>query len=155
MWENSDDEVVDDYCEHDLSTISSSTLQVLQFIVLFLLSWQAIFRIPNVAIDLAFKFFNVLLVKLSGYLGSTKLNELVAIFPNTLLKAQKLQSIERDDYQTLIVCPKCCCTYEHEDCLTMKNRCGRITNCTFVPFPKHSQSRMRQACGTPLLKTII
>ena len=132
--------------------VSSTALQLLRFIVLFILSWQAIFRIPNVAINTAFKFFYILLHELSDYTRSDNLRELAEVFPNTLLKAQAFQSIRRDDYKKLIVCPECYCTYDYDDCLSRGNR--SITTCSFVRFPKHPQARMRKPCCSPLLKTV-
>lgn len=133
--------------------MDASAIKLVHFIILFVLSWQAIFKIPNIAISVVLKFLNILLCKFSEYLKSPKLKEISAIFPETLLKAQRFQSVVRDDYKMLIVCPTCYCTYEYEDCLSKKNG-GNITSCTFVRFPKHSQARMRERCGTPLLKTV-
>ena len=152
MWDEDDeDDEVDNDEEINVITLSSSAQQVLKFIVLFILSWQAIFRIPNVAIDLVLKFFNILLHKLHDYTGSAKLRDIADVFPSTLLKAQTFQSIMRDNYVKFIVCPKCYCTYHHDDCFASQNS---LTKCSFVRFPKHSQSRMRNPCGVSLLKTI-
>ncbi|SMN01766.1 hypothetical protein SPONN_25 [uncultured Candidatus Thioglobus sp.] len=129
------------------------SLCLLQFIVLFLLSWQAIFRIPNVALDVAFKFFSILLNKLSEFCG-TNLRAVAAFFPETLLKAYQFQHIVRDNYQQLIVCSECYSTYEYTDCLSKENPARNIRFCSFVRFPKHPQARMRIPCGNALLKTI-
>ena len=153
IWDDSDDDMMDipgnDNSEQD--TASANTIsKILQLIVLFLLSWQTIFKIPNAAITLMLKFFHILLSKLYEYTRAPKIKEIVDVFPTSLLQAQRFQSVLHDDYETLIVCPKCYCTYEHDDCLSRNSR-NNITTCT---FPKHSQSRMRIPCGTPLLKPI-
>ena len=75
VWDCSDEE--DEYSctntneysctsnEHqDTSQRISSTHSLIKFVVIFLLSWQAIFRISNIAVDVLFKFIGVLLVNL-------------------------------------------------------------------------------------------
>lgn len=49
-----------------------------------------------------------------------------------------------------MVCPDCYSTYDYDDCLAQNKR----ATCSFVRFPRHSQSRMRKKCGSSLLKTI-
>ena len=114
------------------------------------LTWQAIFRISNMAMDIVFKFVSILLHKLSEFAESTKLKLLAEAFPNTMLKAHTLHAINRDNYQQLIVCEKCNSTYEYSDCL---NNATNAT-CSFIRFPRHPQARMRTPCGTLLLKNV-
>lgn len=154
VWEVSDDDEDDPQQSPDTLTISSSSLQILRFIVLFLLSWQAIFRMPNVALDIAFKFFSILLNKISVLCGTVNLKEIATFFPDTLTKANKFQCILRDNYQRLIVCSKCYSTYEFNDCLSKENAAGNIKSCSFIRFPRHPQARMRVPCANALLKTI-
>lgn len=134
--------------------MNPTSLHLLRFIVLFLLSWQAVFRIPNAALDVAFKFFSILLIKLSEFCGSVNLRVVADSFPETLLKAHQFQHIMHDDFQQLVVCSKCYSTYEHSDCLSKVNPARNIKACSFVRFPKHPQARMRIPCGNALLKTI-
>ncbi len=156
MWETDDCEDDDSNAKQspDISTISLSSLQLLRFTVLFLLSWQAIFRLPNIALDIAFKFFSIFLNKLSDISGTVGLKEVASFFPETLMKAHKFQCITRDNYKKLIVCSKCFSTYEYEDCLSKQNAANNIKSCSFVRFPRHPQARMRLSCGNSLLKSI-
>jgi hypothetical protein len=48
--------------------------------VLFLLSWQAIFRLSNIALDIAFKFFAIFLNKLYELSGAASLKEIALFF---------------------------------------------------------------------------
>ena len=86
--------------------MSPASLVLLKFIVIFLLSWQAIFRISNIAIDIVFKFIAILLHKLSGLFESDKLRLLAETFPTTMLKAHAFQAINREKYRLLVVCKK-------------------------------------------------
>ena len=120
------------------------------FVCAFLLSWQAIFRLPDAAIEVIFKFFSLFLYKLSEIMGSEDLKALYNWFPSNLKHAQKLRGIVRDDYQKIVVCKSCYSTYHYSDCV----RSNGIINCTFVRYPKHSQKRMRSPCQTPLMKKV-
>ena len=83
--------------------------------VLFLLGWQATFRIPNLANDVAFKFMSTLLTMLSKFSDNARIGELATVFPESLLKAHKFEDILRDNWQKMIVCSKCYSTYEYDD----------------------------------------
>jgi hypothetical protein len=124
--------------------------KLIGFVCAFLLSWQAVFRLPDAAIEVIFKFLNLFLCKLGEITGSEDLKILHDWFPNNLKRAKKLQGICRDNYQKLIVCRTCYSTYQYSDCV---GRNG-ISKCTFVRFPKHSQKRMRAPCLTPLMKKV-
>lgn len=63
-----------------MAVVSPMAIPILQFIVLFLLSWQVIFRISNVAMNTALKFFSILLRKLSDFIDSDKLGELALTY---------------------------------------------------------------------------
>ena len=76
MWDCSDDDDEDDDERSDTIMLNESKLKILRFIVTFMLSWQAIFRIPNVAVNLLFKLVSIVLFKLSDL---TQFNELVEI----------------------------------------------------------------------------
>ena len=48
-------------------------------------------------------------------------------------EAHKLLQLDRDDFQTLVVCPKCDTTYKKQDCLNGT----RIKLCSYVEFFLH------------------
>lgn len=124
--------------------------KLISYICSFLLSWQAIFRIPDVAIGVILKFFRILFLKLSEITKSEDLQLLHRLFPENLNHARKLQDINRDDYEKFVVCSRCHSTYNYSDCVGKDG----INKCTFVPFPRHKQKRMRTPCNHLLMKTI-
>ena len=79
--------------------MTTASLILLKFMVIFLLTWQAIFRISNMAMDIVFKLTSILLHKLGDFAESAKLKLLAEAFPNTMLKAHMLHAINRDNYQ--------------------------------------------------------
>lgn len=90
------------------------------------------------------------LFKVSEITGFRKMRDMYELFPDTILKAQIMQSIKRDGFQKLIVCPECHSTYEEADCVGGRE----IPKCSYVRFPRHPQQRMRKQCGQLLLKSI-
>ena len=134
--------------------LTPASLILLRFMVIFLLSWQAIFRISNVAIDIAFRFIAILLHKLRDLVESNKLRLLAETFPTTMLKAHAFQAISRGKYQLLVVCRKCHSTYEYDTCLKTSVDKRSTATCSFVRYPRHPQTRLRAPCGTPLMKQV-
>lgn len=159
IWVGSDGEDEESNEPNDESTASQQgltppSLVLLRFMVIFLLSWQALFRIPNIAIDFAFKFISILLHKLSDLVESNKLRLLAETFPTTVLKAHTFQGISREKYQLLVVCRKCHSTYDYNTCLKTSVDQRNIATCSFVRYPRHPQARLRTPCGTSLLKKV-
>ena len=134
-----------------LQSDSASKMQKLVgFICMFLLSWQAVFRIPDGALNVMFKFLSLLFLKLGDITGSVDMKTLSQHFPSSLMLARKVQSGDSANFSKLIVCQKCSTTYRYEDCLERNG----IKKCTYVRFPRHPQKRMRVPCNSPLLKLI-
>ena len=141
--------------DHEMDPIS---IIIIRFVVIFMLSCQAIFRISNIAVEVLFKFISMFLQKLSDFCESAKLklladafsNTMQDAFSNTMQKAQKLHSINCDDYEQLVVCQKCSSNCEYSEL----NRNQGIVTCGFIRFPRHSQARMWKPCGVPLMKSV-
>ena len=96
----------------------TSFSKVITLICIFLFSWQSIFRIPDIAINTLFKFFNVVLCRLAHILKSESLQSICEGFPENLDKARKMNYINREAFEKYVTCQKCCCTYPSELCLT-------------------------------------
>ena len=95
-----------------LKVANKPSASILEFIVIFMLSWQALFRIPNIAVNLLFKFLSILLLKIAKYTKSKVLEDLTDYFPDTLTKALRYQSVSLNDFEKFVVCPKCYSTSE-------------------------------------------
>lgn len=90
-----------------------SILIMIGFICIFLFSWQAVFQIPDGAINVLFKFFSLLFRKMHDVTGSDNLRMLHQNFPSSLTLARKVQSGNYEDFQKLTVCQKCFTTYRY------------------------------------------
>ena len=126
----------------------SPVLKLVGFICTFLVSWQAVFRIPDGALNTLFKFLSLFLQKLLTLTGAEQLRMLHQYFPSSLLLAQKMRCEKQTSFCKFVVCQKCFTTYNIKDCLGKDG----IRKCTYVRFPTHPQKRMRMSCNGPLLK---
>ena len=131
---------------HSCSKANSSAEHIAfaKVIVGFLLLWQSIFKVANIAVETLLKFFCVIF----KHTPFAKLND---HFPNFLLKAYRLLDMKRDDFQKLVVCRRCNSTYNFEECIDYHNR---ASFCSFVRFPNHPLPNKRKPCSSPLLKHV-
>ena len=119
----------------------------------FLLLWQSNFRIPNVAIDSLLKFLKMVLCNFKETVTADNLQEITKNFPYTLQKARKISYINHDNFQKYIVFRNCLCTYPSGHLLSSTSTETNF-KCSFVPFPRHPQKRIRSPCEFPLVKLV-
>lgn len=148
VWESDEEEEAEE--PQVSATAGTASTKFVTFICVFLLTWQTIFRIPNVAIEVIFRFLSLCLLKISEISSSEKIRLIYDIFPDTLAKAQVMQSIDTNNFQKLVVCQKCHSTYEYADLMDSREP----PKCSFVRFPRHPQQHMRMKCDEILLKTV-
>ena len=115
----------------------------------FVLIWQCIFRVPDVAVGVLFKFIGVIYYQISKITSSTAMQRICDLFPTMLSNARKMLAIDRDNLKKMFVCRKCHSTYSYEDCFT-----HGINACVYISFPRHPQQKMRMKCLEPLVKTV-
>ena len=78
--------------------------------VMFILLWQSILMIANTSDEVLLKCMKILLPFF------TDCDHTKNSFPKSLLQAHRLLQLNQDDFQSLVVCPKCHTTYEKQDC---------------------------------------
>ena len=67
------------------------------------------------------------------------------------LKAHRLLSLNRDDFQKVVVCKRCGSTYKYEECIDARNN---VKQCSYIRFPNHPWPSKRKPCSFPLLKCV-
>lgn len=102
VWDVSDEEECAESSERP-SQDNAPEMTVIKFIVVFLLTWQAVFRVANVAMGAMFKFMSILLLKLSEITCSQTIRGLYELFPDTLPKAQAMQCMKSDNFYKYVV----------------------------------------------------
>ena len=146
VWE-SDSENESEVSRQNEST--SSHTKLINFVCVFLLAWHTIFRIPNAAIGVLFRFISLFLLKLSELTGSELIQKMYELFPDSLERAHLMQDVDANRFKKFVVCPKCHTVYDHSDLMGTG-----ISTCSFVSFPRHPQHRMRKKCNTALFKSV-
>src|SRR3989337_2018427 len=104
------------------------------WILLWILKYQARFRLPDVAINSLIKFFQFVL--------SDADNERFKNFPTSSYMMRKVLDIGKNS-KTYAVCPSCNKLYNESEI--------RSTNgfkCNHVEFPNHPRRNLRRPCGT-------
>ena len=111
------------------------------WILLWILKYQARFRLSDVAIDSLIKFFRMVLLDVN--------HSRFRDFPTTLYMTRKLLGLGKQD-KAYAVCPDCNTLYKVSEILQQNTE----YKCTHVEFPNHPRQNRRQPCGTQLMKWI-
>jgi hypothetical protein len=125
----SDDEYPDSNLESDDS-----------WILLWILKYQARFRLPDVAIDSLIKFFRIVLLDAN--------HERFKNFPTSSYMMRKLLEIGKQS-KTYAVCPSCNKLYNISE---IRSTSG--LKCNHVEFPNHPKRNQRKSCGTEVTKWV-
>ena len=151
LWSDTDDQEDSDLGEHEENQREISSVRVFS---LFVVLWQSVFKVSNVAVTVLLRFLSLFLHYLANITELESLKVLTDIFPNTLLKAQRVARVNRDDFKKYVCCQKCFAIYNMEDCFDTigKQRIPRL--CCSARFPRHPWTSMRGVCGSTLLKAI-
>src|SRR5256884_4195060 len=110
------------------------------WILLWILKYQARFRLPDVAIDSLIKFFRIVL--------SDANNERFKNFPTSSYMMRKLLEIGKQS-KTYAVCPSCNKLYNiSEICSTSGFKCN------YVEFLNHLRRNLKRSCGIEVTEWI-
>ena len=127
----------------------------LRTLLLFLLLWQAMFKVADRAIVLLLKFFKLFLTGIGKILQAKVLLKFAKIIPETLYLIEKNLGLQKDSFIRYAVCPKCKTLYNYEDCIRRKPNGEAVSaKCSHVSYPHHPHRTRRRPCGSILMKTM-
>jgi hypothetical protein len=127
--------------------------RALQLYLMFLLSWQKVFRISTVGMNVLFRFIALFLITLANLLGLTSLLAFASTLPKSVAAAQRLIG-RKESFYKWVSCQKCSTLYSIEDAKTVSNGTCISKLCGHVRYPHHPQRQHRKSCGCLLLKTV-
>ena len=104
------------------------------WILLWILKYQARFRLPDVAINSLIKFFRIVL--------SDADNERFKNFPTSSYMMRKMLEFGKHS-KRYAVCPSCNKLYKESEILSTSR-----FKCNHVEFPNHPRRNLRKPCGT-------
>ena len=110
------------------------------WILLWILKYQARFRLPDVAIDSLIKFFRIVLLDAN--------HEKFKNFPTSSYMMRKLLEIGKQS-KTYAVCPSCNKLYNISE---IRSTTG--FKCNHMEFPNHPKRNLRKSCGTEVTKLV-
>ena len=135
---------------------SSRIFLPLRHLFIFVLLWQAVFKISNSALSSLLRFCKYFLLVLGRAFQSQDLISTSNAIPSTLSTVQKVLGISDSQcFTEYVVCPKCDSIYELEDCVVkLANGDSISRTCCHIATPSHPHLSRRQPCGAVLLKRI-
>ena len=123
--------------------------------VMFLLTWQALFKVSDAGMNVLFRFISMLVRFMVSPLQINVLQSFMELLPNNILAAKKLVGSDTDLFAKYASCPGCDSIYDLDTCSIVqpdKTVCSR--QCSFIKFPNHSQARQRAPCNAQLMKRV-
>lgn len=123
--------------------------------IMFLFTWQTLFRISDAGIGVLFMFIAMLLGLLATGLNVKILNEFINLLPRNVVAAKKFIGHISDTFSKYASCPECHSIYALETCkIVQPNKMVSSRNCSYIKFRNHPHANMRKRCDTMLMKKI-
>ena len=121
---------------------------------LFLLSWQASFRVPDTCIGALLTFIHHFLLFLSALVHSEQLSSIAQKITRNIKQLRTIAGIDMDSFTKFVVCPLCHSIYDSESCILMVGSRKEVKKCQHISFPYHPHANFRKRCDQALLKKV-
>ena len=129
---------------------------LLMWSLYFLIVWQYCHMISDNALLMLLRFLKAFLTCIGSVIpneaGAELVMSLAAVVPLTMYSLRKILRVDRDNFETYVVCPKCTKLYRPEDCLRRVGNQVQPIVCDNILFPR---SRRRKPCGSKLVKKVV
>lgn len=116
--------------------------------LMFLFSWQRLFNVSDVGLDILLKFIATFL-RFLAKIFTLPLMPFLDQFPRGIAAAKKFLGYQSDDFVKYAVCPSCHTIYNIDDCKRMlANNTVVSATCDYVvsqPSSKVSEKKMRDS----------
>ena len=150
LWNDSEDEE-----DCNMVTVDATFHNIVKLFSIFIILWQSIFRVANVAISVLLNFLFLFLQHISRLCKNDNMAHFLSIFPNNLKKAKEIANFNHDDFLQYVCCPNCSLMYTMDDALKWYIGSVRTAKrCKFALFPRHPWSSRQGSCGAKLFKSV-
>ena len=119
---------------------------------LFLLSWQASFRLPDNCIGALLAFMHHFLLFFSAVIHSEPLSIFAKNVPKNVKQLRAIAGVNVESFTKFVVCPLCHSIYDSEACLLTVGSTKEVKKCQHIGYPEHPHASFRKKCDQPLLK---
>ena len=136
------------------STKVDPTPKPILYLLVFLLFWQAAYKVSNSAIACLLRFMRYL-IKLVGHAFQcdTAVNASSFIPITAATVHRSILNHLGEGFVEYVVCPSCDSIYEFSDCVRQIGTNNTVSKtCWHVAFPNHPHANKRAPCGATLLK---
>lgn len=122
--------------------------------LIFLFTWQSIFRLSDVGMGVILSFVAVFLLFLGKTFAFEPLLKFVSYLPRTVYASRKILNRNKDSFTKYVCCPKCSSLYKMDECIVTSRGNSTSKISSHVRFPRHPWISRRSACGTTLMKSV-
>ena len=125
---------------------NSKFFRITKLYIMFLFTWQRLFRLSDTGAGVLLAFFATFLNLLSSIFGLERFSEFVQQLPRNTYRSRKYIGHEGDCFKKYVSCPKCHYVYDLDIC-SCKMPDGTIQSrkCTFVKIVTVLQKRVNLA----------
>lgn len=122
---------------------------------MFLFTWQTLFKVSDVGMNVLFAFISRFLNLLVVMFRLTSAMKIVKYLPGSIYAARKIFRGNFDRFVKYASCPRCHQIYTIDDCeVVLPNRSVVSSKCSYIMFPDHPQRARWRPCNTVLMKTV-
>ena len=149
LWNDSEDEE-----DCNMVTVDATFHNIVKVFSIFIILWQSIVRVANVAVSVLLNFLFLFLQHISRLCKNDNMAHFLSIFPNNLKKAKEIANFNHDDFLQYVCCPKCSSIYTMDECFEVVGSVRTAKRCKFALFPRHPWSSRQGSCGAKLFKSV-
>lgn len=139
-------EVVPDEEEALAADNTKTPSPLIRAYIMFLLLWQALFRVSDTVLNILLLF----IAKLFSLLPSA--SSIVDQLPQTVTTAKKMIGVIRDSFSKYVSCLDCHALYPLDSYKSSKSVQSQL--CSYMKYPNHPQASRRHPCNALLMKTV-
>jgi hypothetical protein len=119
---------------------------------MLLFTWQTLFRVSDVGMNVLFAFIARFLNLLIAMFQLTALRKTVQYLPGNIYAARKFIGGNHDRFVKYASCPRCHQIHPLDDCkVVLPNKSIVLSRCSYVTFPYHPHRKYQQPCNTLLM----
>lgn len=133
----------------------SSMHRLVRVYIMFIFTWQSLFRVSDSGMNVLLLFFAMLFGLLVSSLGIKNLDDFIQLLPRNITAARKVVGHGSDIFLKYASCPVCHSIYPLDSCKIKqpdKSVCSR--KCSYIRFPQHRHALQRSPCNVVLMKKV-
>ena len=103
----------------------------------FLLSWQATFKVPDTCIAALLVFFCHFLSFVGTITFCSQLSQFAQKLPRNIQQLRKVTGMNVDTFTSYVACPLCHSLYDYASCIDSIGNRKEVRRCQHIAFPNH------------------